>query len=114
MNVLVNLTKGIVLSKRVQWARSFFRRAIGLMFRKNYDGALIFPIRGKTTFHGFFCRFPILLICLKDNRVVCKKVLPPWGVEEVWGDTVIEMDARKHAPVDLGDTVVVLEDRGGG
>jgi len=95
------------LASRVERADSFLKRALGLMFKGSYDGALIFPIKGKTFFHGFFCRFPILLICLENNRVICKKVLNPWTVEEVRGDTVIEMDARKNPPVDVGDEVVI-------
>ena len=110
--MLVNLTKGKVLSEHVQFARSFFQRALGLMFKKEFNGALIFPINGRTSFHGFFCNFPILLICLKHHRVVCKKILKPWTVVEVDGDTVIEMDARKEVPVDVGDEVVILEDSG--
>jgi uncharacterized membrane protein (UPF0127 family) len=108
--VLINLTKGKVLAERVEVASSFLKRATGLMFKKSYDGAMIFPIQGRTSFHGFFCNFPILLICLRHHRVICKKILNPWSVVEAEGDTVIELDARREIPVDVGDEVVVLED----
>ena len=107
--VLINLTKGKVLTEKVEFADTFLKRAVGLMFRGSYDGALIFPLRGKTLFHGFFCFFPILLICVKGRKVVCMKVLKPWSLTEVEGDYVIEMDARRDVPVDVGDEVEVRE-----
>ncbi len=108
--VLVNLSKGKVIRKEVSFARSFLQRAIGLMFRPSFEGALVFPLHGRTSFHSFFCRFPILLLCVKDGVVTCKRVLPPWSLAEVEGDYVVELDARMGADVDVGDRVVILED----
>ena len=107
--MLINLTKGVVVAKQVEVADSLLKRAIGLMFRSSFDGAMVFPIKGRTSFHGFFCRFPILLICVKNSRVTCKKILKPWSMETVEGDYVIEMDARRDVPIDVGDEVKIDE-----
>ncbi len=107
--MFINLTKGKVISEHVEIADSFLKRAIGLMFRRGYDEALVFPLKGKTSFHGFFCFFPILLICIKDNHVTCKKVLRPWSLETVEGDYVVEMDVRREISVDIGDEVKIDE-----
>lgn len=102
--MLVNRTKGRVVTPRVEVAGSLFRRGTGLMFRKSYDGALVFPGTGNATFHGFFCFFPILLLCLDEhNRVIEKKVLEPWKTARVDCATVIELDARKEWDVNVGD-----------
>ena len=106
-----NLTKGLVIDLPVEWADTFLKRATGLMFKKKYDGAMIFPIKGEAHFHGFFCFFPILLVCVKDRKVVCKKILHPWHVEKVRGDYVIEFDARRDIPLDVGDEVEIVEAR---
>jgi len=110
--VLVNRRSGRILTEHVEIADSFLKRGIGLMFRRNYDGALIFPNVGKTSFHGFFCFFPILLLCLDEqNRVREMKILKPWSVVDVDCETVIELDARKKWDVKKGDEMVWNADR---
>ncbi|HID09151.1 TPA: hypothetical protein EYP13_02885 [Candidatus Micrarchaeota archaeon] len=105
--VLVNLTTGKILAERVEIADNPLRRGIGLMFRKSYDGALVFPDVGNATFHGFFCFFPILLLCLDgDGRVTSKKILEPWRVVRVNCSTVVELDARKKWNVNVGDELI--------
>ncbi|HIP74416.1 MAG TPA: DUF192 domain-containing protein [Euryarchaeota archaeon] len=102
--MLVNRTKGRVITPKVDVADSLLRRGIGLMFRKSYDGALVFPKTGNATFHGFFCFFPILLLCLdENNRVIDKKILKPWRTVKVGCATVVELDARKKWEVNIGD-----------
>ncbi len=109
--VLVNRRNGAVIAEHVEIADNFWKRGIGLMFKKSFDGALIFPHVGKTSFHGFFCRFPILLVCLDEsNRVTETKVLQPWGVEDVNCATVIELDARRSYDIKKGDELVWNED----
>lgn len=81
------------------------------MFKRSYDGALIFPNVGKTSFHGFFCFFPILIVCLdKQNKVKSMKVLKPWEIVPVNCTTVIELDARKKWDVKEGDELSWNED----
>lgn len=105
--MLVNRTKNKILTERVDVAHDFFSRAWGLMFRKKYDGAMVFPHVGKTSFHGFFCFFPILLVCLDEqNRVKEAKILKPWSVVSVNCETVIELDARKEWDIEKGDELV--------
>jgi len=65
----------------VKEAKSFFSRAMGLMFRrklKKEEGLLIELSLGKSI-HSFFMRFPIDLIFLDENfRVVELTTLNPW------------------------------------
>ena len=110
--VLINLTKNTVISERVEIARNFFKRALGLMFLEKYDGALVFPLHGRASFHTFFCRFPILFLCVKEGRVQCKKVVPPWRFLTLEGDYVVELDGRREYPVEVGDRVELSEDSG--
>ncbi len=102
--MLYNRSRGIVIARRVRVARGLWR-GIGLMFRRSFDGALVFENVGKATFHGFFCFFPILLLCVRGGLVVDKKVLRPWRVVRVDCDAVVELDARKRWPVEVGEEV---------
>ncbi len=110
--MLVNRRSGRILTEHVEIADSFLKRGIGLMFRRKFDGALVFPNVGKTSFHGFFCLFPILLLCLDEqNRVREIKILKPWSVVDVDCETVIELDARRNWDVKKGDELVWNADR---
>ena len=109
--VLVNTRTGKPIVERVEVADTFWKRGIGLMFKKSFDGALVFPNVGTTSFHGFFCFFPILLVCLDgDNRVVELKRLDPWQVVPVNCKTVIELDARRKYDIKPGDELIWNED----
>lgn len=99
---LVNLTKGWEVPLEV--ADTFFKRLVGLMFAEEYNGALLFP--GGGSFHTFFCRFPILFLCLEEGRVREVHVVPPWRTINLCCDTVIELDARKYY-AEVGDEVVI-------
>lgn len=113
--MLVNRTKNVPLTEHVEIADSFWKRAVGLMFKRNFRGALVFPGVGREAFHGFFCFFPILLVCLdKQNRVKEKKMLKPWAVVPVNCATVIELDARKEWAIDEGDELSWNEDSSNG
>ena len=71
---------------RAEVAESFFKRALGLMFRKKLEKneALLikFSERLKSkSLHGFFMRFPIDLIFLDDSfKVVEIANLKPWRI----------------------------------
>lgn len=43
--------------KNYEYADSAFKRAMGIMFRKQIDRPMlfIFPTRGRTSIHSFFC-----------------------------------------------------------
>ncbi len=109
--MLVNRTKNIVLTEHVEIADSPWKRSTGLMFKRRYEGALVFPRVGREVFHGFFCFFPILIVCLDEqNRVKAKKILKPWAMVPVNCETVIELDARKRWEIDVGDELSWNED----
>ena len=111
---LYNRTKGVTIAEKVEIADTFFKKLLGLMFRESYEGAMLFPVGGRSCFHTMFCRFPILFLCVKDGRVACKKVVYPWRFACLEGDVVIELDARRGVEVDVGDEVVIVEDSGEG
>ncbi len=99
---LINLTRGWEAPLEV--ADTFLKRLVGLMFVKEYDGALLFP--GGGSFHTFFCRFPILFLCLEGGRVKEARVVPPWRTLTLPCESVVELDARKYY-AEVGDEVRV-------
>ncbi len=105
--MLVNKRTGKIVAERVEVAKTFWKRATGLMLKRKYDGALVFPNVGREAFHGFFCRFPILIVCLdQNNRVTDLKILNPWSVVAVNCRTAIELDARRAWDIKKGDELV--------
>lgn len=73
---------GRVVSADVELADSFLSRAVGLMFRRSFSGALVFDM-GRETYDGIhmlFVFFPIDVVFLNpDMQIVdMKSNLSPW------------------------------------
>ncbi len=73
---------GRAVSADVEVADTYVRKAVGLMFRKSFSGALVFDM-GRETYDGIhmlFVRFPIDVVFLdSERRIVDLKVnLRPW------------------------------------
>jgi uncharacterized membrane protein (UPF0127 family) len=71
-----------MVAQKVELADTFFKRAVGLMFRKGLDGALVFDM-GRLTYDGIhmlFVRFPIDVVFLDGDREVVdvKAGVRPW------------------------------------
>lgn len=78
--MVVNNTRSHRLAAQVELAFSFWRRLLGLMFRRRLPdqrGLLIAPCRSVHTWH---MRFPIDVVFLdRHARVVgLESALPPW------------------------------------
>lgn len=81
--VLVNLSTGETIAKRVETADTFVKRLRGLMLKRNFsDGAMLFKFKkpGRHSVHTMFMRFPIDLVFLDENfiAVEVKENLKPW------------------------------------
>jgi hypothetical protein len=70
--------------EKVELAESFFKKALGLMFRKNLEGALVLTLPRETrvgaSIHTFFMRFPIDVLFLDEERRVVDTAfnVRPW------------------------------------
>jgi uncharacterized membrane protein (UPF0127 family) len=68
---IVNVTRGTIIARRAEQARSFWARLRGLMFRAALpdDGGLV--IEPNNSIHTFWMRFPIDVIFVdRADRVV--------------------------------------------
>lgn len=64
--------RGAVIAEKVEVARSFAARLIGLMGRRSLPSGFALVIPGCRQVHTFFMRFPIDVLFLDaDNRVIC-------------------------------------------
>jgi uncharacterized membrane protein (UPF0127 family) len=67
---------------KIQVADTFFKRFIGLMFRKDIspEEAVVFP--NASAIHTFFMRFPIDIVFADKNRKIIKicENVRPWRV----------------------------------
>ena len=75
MRILKNVTKNNTIADKVEIAETFFHKTRGLMFRKDFNHALVFILneesRINASIHMFFVFFPIDLVYLdKDKKVV--------------------------------------------
>lgn len=63
----------------IEYADTFFKRFKGLMFKKDYECALIFTNLTDSTIHTCFMRFDIDIFFLDEKRIVFDKAsLKPW------------------------------------
>lgn len=73
---------GQIVSSVVELADSYAKQVVGLMFRKSFDGALVFDM-GRETYDGIhmlFVRFPIDAVFLGPDRQIVdlKANIRPW------------------------------------
>lgn len=65
----------------IQYANTFLKRTLGLMFKKDFRGELIFTFKKPTNLfiHTFFMRFDIDVMCYnKKNEIIKHRKLQPW------------------------------------
>ena len=72
----------------IQYASTFLEKFIGLMFKKDFQGELIFTYAKPSNFfiHTFFMRFPIDVVAYNEKSEVIKSVkLEPWRIVFIKG-----------------------------
>lgn len=61
------------------YADNFFKRFVGLMFKKDFDDGLLFINMVDSSIHTLFMRFEIDVYFIDENKTVFDKVsLKPW------------------------------------
>ena len=64
---------------KIKIADNYFKRLIGLMFKKDIDYGLLIILKYGSTIHTCFMRFAIDIYFLDENKIVFDKVtLKPW------------------------------------
>ncbi len=64
---------------KIRYANTFFKRLMGLMFKKDIDYGLLFELKYGSSIHTGFMRFTIDAYFLDENKKVYdKKTLKPW------------------------------------
>jgi len=82
--IKISNEKGEIIAERILRCDTFFKRAMGLMFKKSmegFDGALLSPC---SSIHTFFMRFDIDCIFL-DERYRVVKVISRMGASRMSG-----------------------------
>lgn len=108
--LIVNKTKNVTITDKAKFARTFFSRMIGYMFRLSIDkdDALIFY--HAPSIHMFFMRFPLDIIFLdKYNRVIrIFENIQPWSLANcLFSSATIEFPVGtvKRIPIEPGDVI---------
>ena len=64
---------------KIKYADNYFKRLIGLMFKKDIDYGLLFILRYGSGIHTCFMRFNIDVYFLDGNKIIYDKItLKPW------------------------------------
>lgn len=91
---------GALIASNIEFARTMFRHALGLMFRKSiaYDHSMIFILKkpSQVSIHMIFVFFPIDVIFLnEDKKIMGMSRLRPWVGYKAMDDIkyIIEMKA---------------------
>lgn len=112
--VLLNESKGIILTDRLFIAKSFLQRARGLMLKKELaqeEGLLIVPCN---SIHMLFMRFPIDAVFLTKDLTVLKIInqVKPWLSVAYCRNAfqTIELPAGKavSSNIEIGDQLKIL------
>ena len=85
--------------KKIIYADTFLKRVFGLMFKKDFEGILLFSFKKPSIvlIHSFFMRFSIDVMCFNDNGNLIKSfTLNPWRVKIVKGvKYIVERKSKK-------------------
>lgn len=64
---------------KIKYADNYFKRLIGLMFKKDINYGLLFILRYGSGIHTCFMRFNIDVYFLDGNKIIYDKItLKPW------------------------------------
>lgn len=64
---------------KIKYADNYFKRLIGLMFKKDIDYGLLFILKYGSGVHTCFMRFTIDVYFLDESKMIFDKVtLKPW------------------------------------
>ena len=96
---------------KVEIADSAWKKFKGLMFRKTFEGALVFPLHKETRFgasiHTFFMQFPIDILFLdKDKKVIdLRRDVKPWTLNitpKKPAKYIVELTGGKAGDIGIG------------
>ncbi len=106
---IFNKTKGIILCRNVEVAKSFKSRLLGLMFRREFNGCLLIHSKFSCSIHTCFMFFPIDAVFLDEKLVVRDVVtLKPWKFYSPKGKCKYIIEAKEgklKKNVDVGDEI---------
>jgi len=119
---ILNLSKNIVVASKVKAADTFFKRLLGLMFRKKPHPLLISLSkegRISSSIHMFFVRFGLDVIWMdKGLRVVdLREEIKPFSLKiylpKKKANYVLELPCEgiKGGKIEIGDQLQILEER---
>lgn len=106
---VINCTTGVVVAERVEDARSFRQRLVGLAFRKTLPPGHGLLLRPCNAIHTCFMRFAIDAVYLaSDGRVLrVDRHLEPWRIARpcFGAVAVLELPAGGGNSLDVGHVV---------
>ncbi|MFP4628800.1 MAG: DUF192 domain-containing protein [Halobacteriales archaeon] len=101
------------LASDVEMASSRLAKARGLMLRRDFEGALVFPFDrvARRSVHMVGVLFPIDVVWTVSSEVTAVRRLSPFiGLGRARADRIVELPAGTAAAVAVGDRLELVED----
>jgi len=89
--------QGMFERYKIEYANTFLKRTLGLMFKRNFDGKLVFTFKKPTNFfvHTCFMRFGIHVKFYNNNYLIKECDMKPWQVLVVRGVDCFTEEKRR-------------------
>lgn len=90
---------------KIKIADNYFKRLIGLMFKKDIDYGLLIILKYGSSIHTCFMRFAIDIYFLDENKIVFDKVtLKPWKYYKTSKKAKYVFEVKKNSiKLNIGD-----------
>lgn len=92
---------------KIKIANTFFKRLLGLMFKKDIDYGLLFINISYPSIHTSFMRFDIDVYFLDENKIIVDKVtLKPWRYYKTKEKTKYILETKKdELKIKIGESL---------
>lgn len=94
-----------IISMKIFYADTFFKRFKGLIGKKDFNHALVFSNLKDSSIHTMFMRFEIDVYFIDENKVVYEKTsLKPWKFYKPKKQAKYIMETKKNKlKLEIGD-----------
>ncbi len=103
--IVINKTSGKLLADKCDFADNFWKRFVGLLWRKELKKGEALLISSCNSIHMFFMKFPIDAVFIGKNGIVLKVIvgIMPWRVSPIVKGAYYVLELPVNCDVNKGD-----------
>lgn len=98
---------------KIKYADNYFKRLLGLMFKRDIDYGLLFILKYGSGIHTCFMRFTIDIYFLDENMIIFDKVtLKPWKYYNPSKKAKYILETKENAlNLNIGDELILKKEK---